>query len=218
MALIKICGITSEGDLDMVLSFEPNALGFIVDVPVDTPRKINSDKAKRLVSKVPIFVSSVLVIMPDGSEEAIEKVEEIRPDVLQIHSDFPVGAIREVKKVSSIPIIKTVGVDDTTDAEAVVNEISDMKGIVDAILLDTKIDQKVGGSGIPHNWSISAKIVERTTTPIILAGGLTPENVAHAISVVHPFAVDTASGLESTPGKKDEQKVEKFILNSLSHK
>ena len=72
MALSKICGITSKDDLEMVLSCEPNAVGFIVDVPVDTPRKISTGIARELIKRVPIFITPVLVIMPEGSNDAIK--------------------------------------------------------------------------------------------------------------------------------------------------
>ncbi len=213
MALVKICGITNESDLNMVLSCEPNAVGFIVDVPVDTPRKIDAKKAKKLVKKVPILITSVLVMMPEKPEEAINKVNEIQPDVLQIHSDLSVEVLKEIKEAVPTPIIKTIGVDKNSKAKAVINRILSIKDTVDAILLDTKTDQKVGGSGITHNWNISAKIVENTSIPIILAGGLTPENVASAVSIVNPFAVDTASGVESCQGKKDVKKLDSFLQN-----
>lgn len=218
MTFIKICGITNESDLDMVLSYKPNAVGFIVDVPVKTKRKIDSKKAKRLVLKVPIFISSVLVIMPESSKEAIYKAKDIRPDALQIHSDLSCEELEEIKRAVSIPIIKTIGVDDSTEAKAVVNETASIKDAVDAILLDTKTNNKIGGTGISHNWNISSEITKKTSIPIILAGGLTPENVLQAISCVNPYAVDTASGVESTPGKKDEKKVDMFISNAKLQK
>ena len=213
MVLVKICGITNKSDLDMVLSYEPNAVGFIVDVPVNTPRKIDSKQAKKLVSKVPIFINSILVIMPEKPEEAIDKVKEIQPDALQIHSDLPAEELSEIKDATSIPIIKTVGVDEGTKIQEVIRNIALIENTVDAVLLDTKIDDKVGGTGHPHNWNISAKIVKQISCPVILAGGLTPENVGSAISIVNPFAVDTASGVESVPGKKDEGKVKAFLQN-----
>jgi len=214
MTLSKICGITDEDNLEMVLSYEPNAVGFIVDVPVDTPRKISTGKAKELISRVPIFITSVLVIMPEGAEEAIRMVEGTNPGALQIHNDLPKEALKMIKDSVAIPIIKTIGVSGETEPEDVICKISELKGLIDAILLDTKTGGSIGGSGITHNWNLSKEIVRSASVPVILAGGLNPDNVSSAVSIVNPFAVDTGSGVESSPGKKDPFMVQKFIENS----
>lgn len=214
MALSKICGITSKDDLEMVLSCEPNAVGFIVDVPVDTPRKISTGIARELIKRVPIFITPVLVIMPEGSKDAISMVRDTRPGALQIHNDLPKEELKLIKDSVTIPIIKTIGVSERTKLEDVIIKISELNGLIDAILLDTKKGGSVGGSGTTHNWDLSAEIVRSTSVPVILAGGLNPNNVASAVSKVSPFAVDTASGVESSPGKKDPGMVARFIENS----
>ncbi len=214
MTLSKICGITDEDDLDMVLSYEPNAVGFIVDVPVETPRKISTGKAKELIKRVPLFITPVLVIMPEGPKEAIRMVRDTRPGALQIHNDLPKEALKMIKDSVAIPVIKTIGVSEKTDPKDVIRKISELKGLIDAVLLDTKTGGSIGGSGVTHNWNLSAEIVRSVRVPVILAGGLNPDNVSSAVSIVNPFAVDTASGVEASPGKKDPLMVQKFVENS----
>lgn len=190
----------------MAVGCGADAVGFITEVPVDTPRKISIDTAHSMVKKVPIFIDSVLVIMPKSAIEAIAIIEEVRPDAVQIHSDLSLQELRRLRGHIDIPIIKTVGVSDFSDT---ISRANKAVSAVDAILLET-IDHKPGGTGIVHNWEVSAKIVDDCPLPVILAGGLTPENVSRAISIVKPYAVDVASGVEVN-GKKDGRKVRAFI-------
>ncbi|MCD5409758.1 MAG: phosphoribosylanthranilate isomerase [Methanocellales archaeon] len=208
---VKICGIKTLADLNMAIECGADAMGFITEVPVDTPRKISIDTARSLVKKVPIFIDSVLVIMPKSASEAIAIIEEVRPDAVQIHGDLSLQELQRLRRRIDIPIIKTVGVSDFKDAILQVNKAV---SAVDAILLDT-IGCKPGGTGMVHNWEVSAKIVDDCPLPVILAGGLTSENVSRAISIVKPYAVDVASGVEVN-GKKVGRKVRAFI-NEVVH-
>lgn len=203
---VKICGIKTPEDLDTAIECGADAMGFITEVPVDTARKISTDTARSLVKKVPIFIDSVLVIMPKSASEAIAIIEEVRPDAVQIHGDLSLQELQRLRGHIDIPIIKTIGASDFSDTISRVNKVI---GAVDAILLDT-IGCKPGGTGMVHNWEVSAKIVNDCSLPVILAGGLTPENVSRAISIVKPYGVDVASGVE-VDGKKDGRKVRAFI-------
>ncbi len=106
-------------------------------------------------------------------------------------------------------IIKKIGV--SNDRDACVERAKAYEDVVDAILLDTIAGRQLGGTGKKHDWRISRAIVEELDTPVILAGGLTPENVADAIAEVRPYAVDVSSGVEREPGHKDAVKVKRFI-------
>jgi len=206
MTKVKICGITNAADLGLAIECGADAIGFITDVPVDTLRKIDAATAISLSKKVPVFVMSVLVVMPKSADEAISLIKKVRPTAVQIHSDLAVKEIRHLKEQMDIPIIKTVGVSDFISTMSRINEVEDF---VDAILLDTAGDRP-GGTGTVHDWKVSAEIVKRCTIPVILAGGLRPENVSRAISIVKPYAVDVASGVE-TNGRKDASKLKAFI-------
>ncbi len=203
---IKICGITNAVDLDLAIKCGADAVGFITDVPVDTPRKIAAATAVSLIKKVPVFVTSVLVLMPKSADEAISLIQKTRPRTVQIHSDLAVREIQRLKEQTSIQLIKTIGVSDFADTMPRINEVEDF---VDAILLDT-VGDRPGGTGVAHDWKVSAEIVRRCSIPVILAGGLKPENVSKAVSIVKPYAVDVATGVE-TNGRKDASKLNAFI-------
>ena len=120
------------------------------------------------------------------------------------------------KAKSRIRIIKKIGVGG--DRKRTLENALAYENAVDAILLDTEVKTKpgmgmreIGGTGKEHNWNISKEIVERIKKPVILAGGLNPENVAKAIALVKPYAVDVSSGVESEVRKKDAVKVKKFV-------
>jgi phosphoribosylanthranilate isomerase len=206
---IKICGIKSERDLAMVVNAGVEAVGFITEVPVDSPRKISISEASRLISKVPVFVTSVLVIMPKNADEAIRMINEAKPTAVQIHNALPLADMRKIRE-TGVKIIKTILVSERADTKTLIDQINRFSGIADAVLLDTAVGGKTGGTGVSHNWELSGKLVLGASMPVILAGGLNSSNVSEAIQCVHPYAVDTASGVE-TNGKKDERKIIDFI-------
>ncbi len=212
---VKICGIKTERDLGMALNAGADAVGFITEVPVDSPRKISLAEASRLISKVPVFVVSVLVIMPENAEQAIHMIQAARPTAIQIHNALGILELKKIKE-TGVKLIKTIPVSQQADAETLIKQVSELHGIADAVLLDTVLDGNSGGTGVPHNWEISSAIVLHSGMPVILAGGLKPENVTDAIRTVRPYAIDTASGVE-TDGGKDEKKVIAFIKNARIH-
>ncbi len=209
---VKICGIKSEQDLTLAINAGANAVGFITDVPVNSPRKITLSEASNLIRSVPVFVTSVLVIMPNDADEAIGMIKTAGPSAVQIHNSLPLKELEKIKK-TGIKLIKTIPVARNDDLAMLLDQIKDLSGIADAVLLDTAIDGRTGGTGTPHNWELSSDIVRRTSMPVILAGGLNPKNVTVAVKCVRPYAVDTASGVE-TNGIKDESKVIQFIKNA----
>ena len=209
---IKICGIKTEHDLAVAINAGADAVGFITDVPVDSPRKITLAEASWMISKVPVFVSSVLVIMPENAQQAVRMIQAARPVAVQIHNPLPLSELVKIRE-TGVKLIKTIPVSRNADAETLINQVKELSGVADAILLDTALDGKTGGTGMPHNWEVSSEVVLNAGIPVILAGGLKPENVRDAAGCVRPYAVDTASGVE-TDGKKDEKKVLDFIRNA----
>ncbi|MDW5551742.1 phosphoribosylanthranilate isomerase [Methanosarcina sp.] len=219
----KICGIRSPEEIELAAFYGADAVGFITEVPVKSPRKLDSDTAAYLVSRVPETLSSVLVIMPENADTALGLIEKIKPDIVQIHSRLPLLELEIIKEKTGISIIKTLSVpaqrEDSSEssgnpafASSLLEEVSFLEdsGIVDSILLDSARPDKPGGTGCVHDWTLSRRISEETQLPLILAGGLKPENVREAVRAVSPYAVDTASGVE-TCGKKDAVKIKSFI-------
>ncbi len=212
---VKICGIKSDRDLAMAINAGADAVGFITDVPVDSPRKISIAEASRLISKVPLFVTSVLVIMPENAEQAIQMIHKAKPGAVQVHNALAIPELKKLKE-TGVKLIKTIPVPQDAKPEMLIKQVSELNGLADAVLLHTALDGKVGGTGVPHNWQVSSEVALHAGMPVILAGGLNPGNVKDAIKNVRPYAVDTASGVE-TDGRKDEKKVMEFVKNARMH-
>jgi len=209
MVWIKICGITDTFDLNAASKYYPDAIGFIAEVSLRTPRKISAEAAKELVRQVPGNIDTVLVATPLNAREAERLIELINPDYLQIHNDLEVEEIKKIKLGSKAGIIKTIEVNN-----GAFEKLKRYEKHVDAFLLDSI---KKGEKGVLHDWQISARIARECSLPVILAGGLNPENVAEAISAVKPFGVDVASGVESKAGRKDPDKIRAFIERARQH-
>jgi len=206
---VKICGITSRRDLLTAVEAGADAVGFVVDAP-QSPRDLPINKAKSLMKATPIFVKTVAVTVPKNLSRLEEICRRLNPDVVQVH-----GAIHTYKEIRErLPDIRLIGaiqVKSGLDVDVVV-EAADM---LNAVLLDTHISSGYGGTGKIHNWELSRRIRDAVyPKPLILAGGLKPENVKEAIRVVKPYAVDVSSGVESRPGVKDREKVFEFIKNA----
>ncbi len=207
---VKICGITREEDLAVAVAAGADAVGFLVGVP-SSPRNLTLERAERLLKQVPVFVDSVVVTIPDSIDSLVKIYNRLRPTAIQIHGEkqFQASVIRN--KIGDVHLIKTVYAKTGNVTAAV---IEDSKAF-DAILLDSFTKGQYGGTGVVHDWELSRQIKQTIEpTPLILAGGLKPENVKEAILTVQPYAVDVASGVELRPAVKDPKKVLAFIENA----
>ncbi|MBD3262060.1 MAG: phosphoribosylanthranilate isomerase, partial [Candidatus Altiarchaeales archaeon] len=180
-------------------------LGFIVDVPVPTPRRIGIAEAKNITQK--INTPHVCVMMPENLAQVGEVVDELSPNLIQLHGAESPSFIDDVKENHGVEVIKTVHVTEGLD----MHYVFELAASADYLLLDTKTDSQVGGCGRTHDWGVSAEISRIVDVPVILAGGLNYSNVESAISKVNPYMVDVASGVESGAGRKDPGKIRKFI-------
>ncbi|RLI95653.1 MAG: phosphoribosylanthranilate isomerase [Candidatus Altiarchaeales archaeon] len=211
---VKICGITNKEDALMAVRCGADAIGVIVDVPVDTPRNIDVNRAEAIMNSIPPFISTVAVIMPKSIKDVKNIINELNPDVVQLHGDESLRFVSKIRKMFTGKIIKVIHVAIDEKMDRIEDKIENAKNyaeVVDAIMLDTKIKKTVGGTGKSHNWEISAIIGESINKPLILSGGLNIWNVKNAIKNVGPYAVDVSSGVELEPGKKDETKMREFI-------
>jgi phosphoribosylanthranilate isomerase len=207
---VKICGITRKEDLDAATAAGADAVGFVVGVAA-SPRNISVEKAEKLIRQVPPFVKSVLVTVPTSIDELAETYEKLNPDVIQIHGGNLLVAASVRLKFPSTPLIKAVN----ANSRNVLDEASRALKIFDAVLLDSFAKGKYGGTGIVHDWELSKRVKQVVhPKPLILAGGLNPENVAEAVRVVQPHAVDVSSGVELQPGIKDHQEMVDFVKNA----
>jgi phosphoribosylanthranilate isomerase len=204
---VKICGITNQEDAMMAAAYGADAIGFIF--APESPRFILPETVRKIVSSLPAFVTTVGVFTLGEEKDFRRAIEECGIDLIQFHGPFAPEVIRPFESRA----IKVIRVRD----EKSLNEISSHD--VRAILLDTHHDQHLGGTGQPFDWRIAAKATRLGR--IILAGGLTPENVEAAIATVRPYGVDVSSGVEIETGgrgsgvggrrKKDHMKMKRFI-------
>jgi len=207
---VKICGITREEDLAVAVAAGADAVGFLVGVP-SSPRNLTLERAERLLRQVPIFVDSVVVMAPQNINGLVEICEGLKPTAIQIHGkkNFDASEIRE--RIKDTRLIKTIYVTKDALKETVIEDLKTF----DAVLLDSFTKGQYGGTGRVHDWTLSRQIKEAVAPlPVILAGGLKPENVKEAILTVQPYAVDVASGVELRPAVKDHEKIRAFVENA----
>ena len=200
---VKICGITSAQDANAAIEAGADALGFMFYEP--SPRNLTIKAAREIIRSLPPFITKVGVFV-DAAESTIrEAISECALDAVQFHGNEAPDVCRRFP----IKVIKAFRILDT----------GSLAGLslyqTNAWLLDSFVSGKHGGTGAVFNWDIALQ-AKRLGTPIILAGGLTPENVVDAVRKVQPYAVDVSSGVESAPGRKDRDKMKSFITAAKS--
>ena len=195
---IKICGITREQDMFAAADAGADALGFVFYAP--SPRNLDVAAATGLMARVPAFVTTVALFV-DADPELVETVvEHTSVDLLQFHGDEPVDYCRNFGR----PYIKAVRMKKQTELPEMVKKYQDAQ----ALLVDSYSPTAAGGTGETFDWDHIPPGIEM---PLVLAGGLDPENVGAAIQQVRPHAVDVSSGVEQDKGIKDAAKVAAFI-------
>lgn len=207
MIKIKVCGVRTVEDAMKCVDSGADAVGMLL---APSPRRITVEEARGIVKSLPPFVTPVIVMMPSAAEEVIEAARGIRPGAIQLQGDEPPEMLVKIKQaMPGIRLIKAVHVGSGHEME----RARMYEGVADAILLDTMSPNK-GGSGLTHDWSVSKKVVASIKKPVVLAGGLMPENVAEAVRIVRPYAVDVASGVEAPGRIKDKTLIQAFIKNA----
>lgn len=208
MTRIKICGITQLTDA-AAIEAGADALGFVF---ADSPRRITPGAARDIIRQIPPFVQTVGVFVVD--EESAEERDRIERTadtcglgVIQLHCGYSAHLTRALRDRR---LVLGARVRDRASLE-------EIPGIEDAagLLLDTHVEGVAGGTGRTFDWSLAVE-AKKLGKPVILSGGLTPENVAQAIETAHPYAVDVSSGVESSPGRKDPERVREFIERARS--
>lgn len=196
---VKICGITRADDAVAAVDAGADALGFMFYEL--SPRNVAVQVAADIIRQLPPFVAKVGVFV-NAAEECVRRVvSECGIDTLQFHGDETPEFCR---RFLPLKIYKAFRMENLDSLRALPGYRTD------AWLLDSFVEGIPGGTGAKFNWDLAVES-KKLGRPIIVAGGLTPENVADAIRKVRPFAVDVSSGVESAPGNKDHEKVRRFI-------
>jgi phosphoribosylanthranilate isomerase len=205
---VKICGITRCEDAQLVVDAGVDAIGLVFYEK--SPRFVSNAQAAEISQIVPAFVSRV-ALFKDADEQMIHSVlADVEVDLIQFHGSETADYCEQFNR----PYIKAIGMKgaehDVTFLLANVEKYQSAK----ALLLDGHAPGEAGGTGESFDWASIAAVDK----PIVLAGGLTPDNVKQAIDLVHPFAVDVSSGVESSPGIKDKDKVAAFMQQIIESK
>ena len=195
---VKICGFTRSEDVVAAASLGVDAIGLVFYPP--SPRHIDIAKALEIVSVLPAFTTTVALFADADEQQICRILEQVPIDLIQFHGDEPPQACRIYGK----PYIKAVRMQAGIDIAALADKYHDAAGL----LLDAYHPGTKGGTGSQFDW---AMIPGECHLPIILAGGLTPENAKLAVQSVKPYALDVSSGVELSKGIKDVDKMTAFL-------
>ncbi len=211
---VKICGIRRSEDALLAAQCGADAVGLLVGQRHSSPDFITAALAGQISRTLPPSVEAVLVTHITEVDEIDRLLRQSGITAVQLHSEITADSVANLRRrFPDLKVFKSVHV---ISAESV-RYPEGFSKVVDGFVLDTinVATDQVGGTGKTHDWSISQKIVTRyPEIPIILAGGLTSENVRSAIEYVHPFGVDVNSGTKGSDGFKDARKMREFILEA----
>lgn len=209
---VKICGIRNESDAITAIDAGANALGFLIGLTHKAEDGISVEAAKKIIYNMPPFVSSTMVTHLTDANEIVDIAREINVTTIQIHDYVEPNVLVQIRaSLPGVKLIKTIPVITENNALELMTEFQNFS---DALLLDTVTNERIGGTGKTHDWSISRRIVDSAHIPVILAGGLNPLNIADAIQKVSPYGVDVNSGVEVN-GNKDILLTRAFVANAL---
>ncbi|HJT22744.1 MAG TPA: phosphoribosylanthranilate isomerase [Nitrospira sp.] len=198
---IKICGITNEADARAAVGAGADALGFVLYRK--SPRYVEPAAVKQIIAALPPLVIPVGLFVNEEAKVVRDLMDDCGLALAQLHGDETASYCLELAR----PVLKAVRVKDRGSFLALA-EFQGRAG-VRGFILDTYSADQYGGTGRPIDWNLAAEAARAST--IILAGGLTADNVEHAIRAVRPHGVDVSSGVESAPGKKDHEKIRAFV-------
>lgn len=205
---IKICGVTTPDDVRLCADEGADAVG--INFHPGSPRYVDPKKAMPLIRALPPFISAVGVFVNQPLRQMCAIAYQLGLRGVQLHGDQ-----REIGDAFPFTFIPAFRVRDQADLDVIIRYVDACRNAhcpPDAVLVDGYAEGQHGGTGQTAPWQLLADF--QPGVPLILAGGLTPENVAEAIQIVRPMAVDVASGVESSPCKKDPDKVRRFVANA----
>lgn len=206
---VKVCGTTSLEDALLATEAGANAVGFIF---AQSARRVTPAQVRLITPHLPAEIEKIGVFVDASLNELIAAVQDCGLTGVQLYSGCESDAASRLReRFSHLRILKVVHFQQGLEVEL---RIANADGAIDAVLVDSRTAKLLGGTGVPFDWKTARGKVAGSKLRIIVAGGLNPENVGEAIKVLKPWGVDVASGVESSPGKKDSDKVRAFIENA----
>ena len=197
---VKVCGMTSLKDALVAVEVGADAVGFIFYKK--SPRSVTMKTVREIVLELPPFVDTVGVFVDETAEQINKIADYCNLDIIQLHGDESPTFCKKIRR----KVIKAFRIKDMQS----VKKLSSFQ--VSGFLLDTFSDNLHGGTGKVFDWNLA--LPAKKFGPVIMAGGLTPNNVQQAVRQIRPYGVDVCSGVESEPGIKDHKKVRAFLNNA----
>ncbi len=214
---VKICGIKVDEDINVLVKANADAAGFLVGQLYASKDFILPSTAARLAKKIPPYITPVLVTQLIHAESILELVLRSGITTVQLHGRISVDEVKNLREsMSDLNRIILATYMNYPDATV---DLSEYYPLIDAIILDTynRETGEAGGTGLTHDWKKSREFVDQCPLPVILAGGLTPENVGEAIGVVRPYGVDANTSLKNTEdGTRDLKLCCDYVKNARS--
>jgi len=207
---VQIAGVSSLEEALAAERVGADAVGFTVRLPTGIHDDLTEAKARSIIAALPPFLSTVAITYVDNAREAVDLCRYLGVSTLQLHGDFPTQEVPLLR--AGLPHLKIIRAVHVTGPEATARARA-LERQVDAIILDTydPATGRHGATGKTHDWTISRRIVAAARVPVILAGGLTPDNVVDAIAQVAPWGVDVHTGIEDADGTRNLAKLRRFI-------
>ena len=224
---IKICANTNLHDTLLASEFGADAVGFVF---APSTRRVTAEQVRAITRELPQELEKIGVFQSNSAEEIAAAARLAGLTGVQLHNAFDAGLSTRLARLlpDEIKLIHTAHWPvDRAAAEGLACVQEELRSIATQtpggrVLIDSKMGTSAsGGTGVPFAWADAVDLfgghrLQGQAAPMILAGGLNPNNVAHAIAVLHPWGIDVASGVESTPGSKDAEKLKAFIQNARS--
>lgn len=207
----KICGIGTAEDLRAAIDAGADAVGFIAGTTHHSEDKLSTDQARTLAAGVPGPIAKVLVTHLLDADAILDLAHAVGVDTVQVHGEVSAATMRDIwVRRGALRIIQTIHVTGDSALDAAMGA----RDFCHAVLLDTRTESRLGGTGLTHDWGISRRICDALRAeafPAILAGGLDAENVSSAIRAVRPYGVDANSRLKDAAGRKDRVSCRDFV-------
>jgi phosphoribosylanthranilate isomerase len=199
MVKVKVCGIKEFEDVHVAADAGADAVGLVF---AESPRRVSVERAREIAAALPEGVLKVGVFVDEEPEEVLRIAREVGLDYAQLHGDEGPEAVAEIRS-GGLGVIKAIRVRDAASLEEMERYDADL------FMLDAYSEKVRGGTGERFDWGL-AKAVKGYAN-ILVSGGLTPENVREAIELFEPYGVDASSSLEDRPGKKNSERVRRFV-------
>ena len=209
MIEVKICGIKDLAAMDAALDAGADFVGLVFFPP--SPRAITAGSGRKLAARARGRALVAALVVDADDNLLAEIVNHAKPDLLQLHGEESVARVAAIRTRFERPVMKALPIAEAAD----LHFVRDYEAVADRILFDARPPKdatRPGGHGRAFDWTLLARLAHQK--PMMLSGGLTPENVAEAVRIVRPDAVDVSSGVERAPGEKDAEKIRNFINNA----